>query len=71
MMDTNHDGKISVAEINASHGAVYLANALVPDDDRVTITGMTHEVDQRGLTVAYTVRASRDWGWLWPLTCGG
>jgi len=57
--------RLSFRNLNASHGAVYLANALLPDDDRVAITGMTHEVDQRGLTVAYTVRASRDWGWLW------
>jgi hypothetical protein len=57
---------------NAAHGAVYLANALLPDDDRVAITGMTHAVDQSGLTVTYTVRPERSWsqllrGWLRPV----
>jgi len=56
---------------NAVHGAVYLANALLPDDDRVAITGMTHAVDQRDLTLAYTVRASRDWRWLWLSLAAG
>ena len=46
---------------NAAHGAVYLANALLPEDDRVAITGMTHAVDQSGLTVAYTLRPVRSW----------
>jgi hypothetical protein len=57
--------RLSFTNSNAVHGAVYLANALLPDDDRVAITGMTHAVDQRDLTVAYTVRAPRDWRWLW------
>ena len=57
--------RLSFRNANAAHGAVYLANPLMPDDDRVAITGMTHAVDQSGLTVAYTVRPSRDWSWLW------
>ena len=57
--------RLSFRNVNAGHGAVYLANALLPDDDRVAIIGMTHAVDQSGLTVAYTVRPERDWSWLW------
>jgi hypothetical protein len=57
--------RLSFRNSNATHGAVNLANALLPDDDRVAITGMTHAVDQRDLAVAFTVRASRDWPWLW------
>ena len=53
--------RLSFRNANAAHGAVYLANALLPDDDRVAITGMTHAVDQSGLTVEYTVRPDRDW----------
>lgn len=57
--------RLSFHNTNAVHGAVYLANALLPEDDRVAITGMTHAVDQSGLTVAYTVRPVRDWSRLW------
>jgi hypothetical protein len=57
--------RLSFRNRNAAHGAVYLANALLPEDDRVAITGMTHEVDQSGLTVAFTVRPARDWSSLW------
>jgi hypothetical protein len=57
--------RLSFRNANAAHGAVYLANALLPDDDRVAITGMTHAVDQSGLTVAYSLRPVRDWSWLW------
>ena len=53
--------RLSFRNANAAHGAVYLANALLPEDDRVAITGMTHAVDQSGLTVAYTVRPARSW----------
>ena len=53
--------RLSFHNANAAHGAVYLANALLPEDDRVAITGMTHAVDQSGLTVAYTVRPVRSW----------
>ena len=57
--------RLSFRNSNAAHGAVYLANALLPDDRRVAITGMTHAVDQSGLTVAYTVRPGRNWSPLW------
>jgi hypothetical protein len=53
--------RLSFRNANVAHGAVYLANALLPEDDRVSITGMTHAVDQSGLTVAYTVRPERSW----------
>jgi len=53
--------RLSFRNANVAHGAVYLANALLPEDERVSITGMTHAVDQSGLTVAYTVRPERSW----------
>ena len=53
--------RLAFRNVNTSHGAVYLANALLPDDDHVAITGMTHAVDQSVLTVAYTVRPMRSW----------
>lgn len=62
--------RLSFRNANAAHGAVYLANALLPEDDRVAITGMTHAVDQSGLTVAYTVRPARDWSWIWRRLLG-
>ena len=34
----------------------YLANTLVPDNDRVTVAGQQRDVDQRELTVNYTLR---------------
>ena len=56
--------RLSFRNANVAHGAVYLANALLPEDERVSITGMTHAVDQSGLTVAYTVRPERSWSQL-------
>lgn len=53
---------------NAAHGAVYLANALMPDGDDVAITKLAHAVDQSQLTVAFTVRPAT--GWRWPLWRG-
>ncbi len=53
--------RLSFRNANVAHGAVYLANALMPEDERVSITGMTHAVDQSGLTVAYMVRPERSW----------
>jgi len=55
---------ISFRNANTAHGAVYLANALMPGDDRVAITRLAHDVDQSGLTVAFTVRPARGWQWL-------
>lgn len=62
--------RLSFRNANAAHGAVYLANALLPEDDRVSITGMTHAVDQSGLTVAYTVRPERSWSQLLRVLLG-
>jgi len=39
--------------------SVYLANALAPADDRVTITAQIHSPDQRELTIEYAIRAGR------------
>jgi hypothetical protein len=38
---------------------VYLANALVPDSDRVTVAAQRRDVDQRELLVDYTLRGDR------------
>jgi hypothetical protein len=57
---------------SAETDVVYLANALVPPDERVTVTAQRRDVEQRELTVDFEVRgtpaASRDqweqWGWV-------
>ena len=36
---------------------MYLANALVPASDRVTVAAQRRDVDQRELVVDYTLRA--------------
>jgi hypothetical protein len=38
---------------------VYLANALVPADDRVAVTGQQRDVDQRELVIAFELRADQ------------
>jgi hypothetical protein len=38
---------------------VYLANALVPDSDRVTVAAQRRDVDQRDLVVDYRLRGDR------------
>jgi hypothetical protein len=53
---------------NAAHGAVYLANALMPEGNHVAITKLARAVDQSQLTVAFTVRPAG--GWRWPLRWG-
>jgi hypothetical protein len=37
--------------------SAYLANALVPESSRVSVTGQRRDVDQRELTIDYAVRA--------------
>jgi len=37
-------------------GSVYLANALMPSNDRVAVTSQHRDVDQRELTIDYTLR---------------
>jgi hypothetical protein len=47
--------------------SVYLANALVPDDERVAVTGQERRVDQSELTIAFSVRetAAPAGGYIW------
>jgi len=37
--------------------SVYLANALVPESDRIAITAQRHEAEQRDLTIDYVLRS--------------
>lgn len=54
--------------------SVYLANALVPSDDRIAVTGQARDDDQRTLRIAFTVRgataASTGRWWLAGLAIG-
>jgi hypothetical protein len=57
---------------HATANGVYLANALVPDTARVAVTGQRRDVDQRELTIDFTLREatlSAD-GWSW-IGCAG
>jgi hypothetical protein len=56
--------QIAFHNANAAHGAVYLANALMPEGNQVAITKLAHAVDQSHLTVAFIVRPAS--GWRWP-----
>jgi len=49
---------------NAHHPdiGVYLANVLVPANDRVAVTGQDRDVDQREFTVEYELRTARTRG---------
>ena len=49
---------------NAHHRdiGVYLANVLVPANDRVALTGQDRDVDQREFTVAYELRDAKTEG---------
>jgi len=63
------DGRHHLRYRNAfkSDIGVYLANALVPVSDRVMVEGQRRDVDQRDLTVDYTLRpdpATRAWAGL-------
>ena len=47
--------------------SVYLANALVPDSDRVAITAQHHSAEQRDLAIDYDLRAETPalpWPWI-------
>src|SRR4051812_31558509 len=48
--------RLSFRNTNQRDGSVYLANALVPTSDRVTITAQQRDVFQRALTIDYAVR---------------
>lgn len=51
-------GKHHVTFTNDHHpaGSVYLANALVPESDRIAVTAQRRDANQRTLTIDYTVR---------------
>jgi hypothetical protein len=51
---------------NEGEGTVYLANALVPETDRVAVTGQQRRFDQSELIIAFEVRetvSGRRWAW--------
>jgi hypothetical protein len=54
--------------MNAAGNSVYLANALVPEDDDVGVTGQQHAGDQSQLTIEFVVRETSafrgHWGWI-------
>jgi hypothetical protein len=52
---------------NTTDDSVYLANALVPESDRVAITAQQRDFDQRELIVDFTVREPRLPGPGWVL----
>jgi hypothetical protein len=47
--------------------SVYLANALVPESDRIAVTAQRREQQQRELTIAYEVRGTRTAAAAWSL----
>ena len=53
--------------MNAANNSVYLANALVPDDDHLAVTGQQRARDQSELTIEFVVRDTpagpRRWAW--------
>jgi hypothetical protein len=54
---------------NVSANSVYLANALVPESDRVAVTRQERDGDQRELTIDFVIRgtpaaSSRRWAWI-------
>jgi hypothetical protein len=54
------DGAHRLRYRNAHHSdiGVYLANALVPDSNRVSVTAQQRDGDQRELTIEFTLRAA-------------
>jgi hypothetical protein len=60
--------RISFANTYRRDISVYLANALVPDSDRIAITAQGRDGDQSELTIDYVVNAERAVSfWYWPL----
>jgi len=51
------DHQLSFRNTNHRDGSVYLANALVPKSDRVTITAQRRDPAQRDLTIDYVLRS--------------
>jgi len=56
---TQTPGSHHVTLINRHHpaGSVYLANALVPESDRIAVTAQRRDANQQTLTIDYDVRA--------------
>jgi len=52
------DHHLAFRNTNQRDGSVYLANALVPKSDRVTITAQRRDPAQRDLTIDYVLRAA-------------
>jgi len=50
------DHQLSFRNTNQRGGSVYLANALAPTSDRVTITSQRRDITQRDLTIDYVLR---------------
>ena len=50
---------------SAATGGVFMANALVPESDRVGVTGQERDFLQRQLTVAFELRESQPSGFRW------
>jgi hypothetical protein len=48
--------RVRFSNNNATKDSVYLANALVPDDDQVAVTGQARDFDQRELIIEFAVR---------------
>jgi hypothetical protein len=49
-------------------GSVYLANALVPRDASISITAQRRDIDQRELTIEYTLRTGPSTSMAWLLS---
>jgi hypothetical protein len=56
-------GRHQLTFVNSHHPetSVYLANALVPADRRITIVAQHHDRDQHGLTIDYELNAWTRW----------
>lgn len=50
--------QIHLRNAHRSADGVYLANALIPDDRRISVTGQDRDGDQRELTINYSVDKS-------------
>jgi hypothetical protein len=48
--------RVMYRNVHRTDIGVYLANALVPTSDRVSVIGQARDVDQRALTIEYTLR---------------
>ena len=53
----DRDHHLSFRNTNQRDGSVYLANALVPASDRVTVTAQRRDPEQRELTIDYVLRS--------------